>query len=170
MEANPTLSVIRQVYGSSATLPATTLVLPLKPDKVKPVKQKLSSIHPEVLLFLSKIKKLSVREDNEDARLNTVSAISISSETDFVKKKNIDAESYLLHLSADEKSGMGECSYYMWKQKFPVRREHRVDRRMEVDEWVITLAFPNGERLNRGTSSPGFMLFFRRRWLQTSPS
>ncbi|WMV20982.1 hypothetical protein MTR67_014367 [Solanum verrucosum] len=159
VEANPTLSVIRQVYGSSATLPATTLVLPLKSDKVKPVKQKLSSIHPEVLLFLSKIKKLSVREDNEDPRLNTVSAISISTETDFVKKKNIDAESYLLHLSADEKSGLGECSYYMWKQKFPVRREHRVDRRMEVDEWVITLAFPNGERLNRGTSSPGIYAF-----------
>ncbi|XP_016474468.2 uncharacterized protein LOC107796233 [Nicotiana tabacum] len=159
VEANPTLSVIKQIYGSSATLPATTIVLPLKPDKVKPVKQQLSSIHPEVLLFLSKIKKLSVREDNEDPRLNTVSAISISSETDFVKKKNIDAESYMLHLSADEKSGMGECSYYMWKQKFPVRREHRVDRRMDVDEWVITLAFPNGERLNRGTSSPGIYAF-----------
>lgn len=159
VEANPTLSVIKQIYGSSATLPATTIVLPLKPDKVKPVKQQLSSIHPEVLLFLSKIKKLSVREDNEDPRLNTVSAISISSETDFVKKKNIDAESYILHLSADEKSGLGECSYYMWKQKFPVRREHRVDRRMDVDEWVITLAFPNGERLNRGTSSPGIYAF-----------
>lgn len=159
VEANPTLSVIKQVYGSTASLPATTLVLPLKPDKVKPVKQQLSSIHPEVLLFLSKIKKLTVREDNEDPRLNTVSAISISSETDFVKKKNIDAESYLLHLSADEKSGLGECSYYMWKQKFPVKREHRVVRRMDVDEWVITLAFPNGERLNRGTSSPGIYAF-----------
>ncbi|KAJ8554132.1 hypothetical protein K7X08_024810 [Anisodus acutangulus] len=159
VEANPTLSVISQIYGSSATLPATTLVLPLKPDKVKSVKQQLSSIHPEVLLFLSKIKKLSVREDNEDPRLNTVSAISISSETDFVKKKNIDAESYMLHLSADEISGLGECSYYMWKQKFPVKREHRVDRRVEVDEWVITLAFPNGERLNRGTSSPGIYAF-----------
>ncbi|XP_059304280.1 uncharacterized protein LOC132056206 [Lycium ferocissimum] len=159
VEANPTLSVISQIYGSSATLPATTLVLPLKSDKMKPVKQQLSRIHPEVLLFLSKIKKLSVREHNEDPRLNTVSAISISRETDFVKKKNIDAESYLLHLSADEKSGLGECSYYMWKQKFPVKREHRVDRRMEVDEWVITLAFPNGERLNRGTSSPGIYAF-----------
>ncbi|CAN4085486.1 unnamed protein product [Withania somnifera] len=159
VKANPTLSVISQIYGSSATLPATTLVLPLKPDKVKPVKQQLSSIHPEVLLFLSKIKKLSVREDNDDPWLNTVSAISISSETDFVKKKNIDAESYMLHLSADEKSGLGECSYYMWKQKFPVKRVHRVDRRMEVDEWVITLAFPNGERLNRGTSFPGIYAF-----------
>jgi len=31
-------------------------VLPVKLDKVKPVKQQFSSIHPEVLLFLSKIR------------------------------------------------------------------------------------------------------------------
>jgi len=30
-------------------LPTTTIVLPLKLDKVKPVKQQLSIIHPEVL-------------------------------------------------------------------------------------------------------------------------
>ncbi|AES77556.1 ATP/DNA-binding protein [Medicago truncatula] len=35
-------------------LPTTTIVLPLKLDKVKPIKQQLSSIYPEVLLFLSK--------------------------------------------------------------------------------------------------------------------
>ncbi|AES96604.1 40S ribosomal S10-like protein, putative [Medicago truncatula] len=38
-------------------LPTTTIVLPLKLDKVKPIKQQLSSIHPEVLLFLSKIRE-----------------------------------------------------------------------------------------------------------------
>ncbi|AES65210.2 hypothetical protein MTR_2g036700 [Medicago truncatula] len=32
----------------------TTIVLPLKLNKFKPAKQQLSSIHPEVLLFLSK--------------------------------------------------------------------------------------------------------------------
>jgi len=40
-------------------LPTTTIVLPLKLDKVKPVKLQLSSIHPEVLLFLSKIRHLA---------------------------------------------------------------------------------------------------------------
>ncbi|THG08456.1 hypothetical protein TEA_011145 [Camellia sinensis var. sinensis] len=30
---------------------------------------------------------------------------------------------------------------------------------MEVNEWVITLAFPNGQRLNRGRSSPGVYAF-----------
>ncbi|KAL3571318.1 hypothetical protein D5086_028567 [Populus alba] len=102
VEENPSLSDIKQIYGSNSTLPTTTLVLPLKPDKVKPVKQQLSSIHPEVLLFLSKIKSLSVREENEDPRLNTVSAIAITKETNFRTRESMDAESYTLHLSAEE--------------------------------------------------------------------
>ncbi|KAL6175095.1 hypothetical protein ACLB2K_051738 [Fragaria x ananassa] len=62
VDQNPTLSDIKKIYGSSAALPTTTLILPPKADKVKPVKQQLSNIHPEVLLFLSKIKRLSVRK------------------------------------------------------------------------------------------------------------
>ncbi|PQQ17197.1 uncharacterized protein Pyn_20835 [Prunus yedoensis var. nudiflora] len=150
------------LYGSASALPTTTLILPLKPDKVQAVQQQLSSIHPEVLLFLSKIKRLSVREDNEDLSLNTVSAIEIASETNFVTRKNIDAQSYTLHLSAEESGNVSEneCSYYMWKQKFPVKQECRVERRMDADEWVITLAFPIGERLRRGmNTSPGIYAF-----------
>uniref|UniRef100_A0A2N9J067 Sacsin/Nov domain-containing protein n=1 Tax=Fagus sylvatica TaxID=28930 RepID=A0A2N9J067_FAGSY len=162
VEENPTLSDIKEIYGSGTTLPMTTIVLPLKLDKVNPVKQQLSAVHPEVLLFLTKIKQLSVREHNKDPRLNTVSAIAITSETELVERKNINAVSYTLHLSADEK-GKGsdrECSYYMWKQKFPVRQENKVERRMEVEEWVITLAFPFAERLHRGmSSSPGIYAF-----------
>ena len=109
VDENPTLSEIRQIYGSGSSLPTTTLILPLKHDKVQPVKQQLSVIKPQVLLFLSKIKRLSVREDNEDPRLNTVNAISITKETDFVQRKNIDAESFTLHLSADENGTGKEC-------------------------------------------------------------
>ncbi|KDP22565.1 hypothetical protein JCGZ_26396 [Jatropha curcas] len=123
--------------------------------------RKRGYIGEKVLLFLSKIKRLSVREDNEDPRLNTIKAIAITKETNFVTRKNIDAESYTLYLSAEETGDASneECSYYVWKQKFPVRQENKVDRRMEVEEWVITLAFPNGERLHRGTSSPGVYAF-----------
>ncbi|KAF5957278.1 hypothetical protein HYC85_004503 [Camellia sinensis] len=162
VDDNPTLSTIKEIYsGSNSSLPTTTIVLPLKPDKVQPVKQQLSTIHPEILLFLSKIKRLSVKEDNEDPRLNTVSAVSISSEINFATKKNIDADSFLLHLSANElgKNSEEECSYHMWRQRFPVRQENKVEKRMEVNEWVITLAFPNGQRLNRGRSSPGVYAF-----------
>ncbi|ONI07896.1 hypothetical protein PRUPE_5G145800 [Prunus persica] len=163
VDTNPNFSDIKQLYGSASAsaLPTTTLILPLKADKVQPVKQQLSSIHRELLLFLSKIKKLSVREDNGDPSLDTVSAIEIASETSFVTRKNIDAQSYTVHLSAEESSNAveNECSYYMWKQKFPVRQECRVEKRMEVDEWVITLAFPIGEHFHRGTSSPGVYAF-----------
>ena len=95
----PTLSYIKEIYGSGTTLPTTTIVLPLKFDKVKSVKHELSNVHPEVLLFLSKIRRLSVREHNKDPRLNTVSAIAITSETELVVRKNIDAVSYTFHLS-----------------------------------------------------------------------
>nr|TKR78478.1 uncharacterized protein D5086_0000282010 [Populus alba] len=162
VDDSPSLSDIKQIYGSASTLPTTTLILPLKPDKVNPVKQQLSSIHPEILLFLSKIKRLSVREENADPRLNTVSAVAITKETNFVQRKNMDAEFHTLHLSADENSDEfeKECSYYLWKQKFPVRQENKVDMRMEVEDWVITLAFPNGERLHRGMEySPGIYAF-----------
>ena len=161
VDENPTLSEIKQIYGSGSALPTTILILPLKPDKVKPVKQQLSIIHPQVLLFLSKIKKLSVREDNEDPRLNTVNAIAISKETDLLLRKNIDAESFTLHLSAEENGSEEECMYYMWKQKFSIRPEYKVERRSEVEEWVITLAFPFGEQLRSGTgnNSPGVYAF-----------
>ncbi|XP_038709038.1 uncharacterized protein LOC120003946 [Tripterygium wilfordii] len=161
VEENPSLSDIKKVYGSGAAFPTTTLILPLKSDKVKPVKEQLSTVHPEVLLFLSKIKRLFVREDNEDPRLNTVCEIAITSETDFVKRKSIGAESYTIHLSAEENGDNleKECSYYMWKQKFPVEEGLKVERRMDVEEWAITLAFPNQERLNRGLSSAGVYAF-----------
>ncbi|KAG6632785.1 hypothetical protein CIPAW_12G002200 [Carya illinoinensis] len=139
VEENPTLFDIQQIYGSKTSLPTTTIVLPLKPDKVKPVKQQLSSVHPEVLLFLTKLKRLSV------------SAIAITSETNYVRRKKIGAMSFTLHLSAERKinGSDAECSYYMWK----------VERRMEVEELMITLDFPIREHLNRGTSSPGIYAF-----------
>ncbi|KAK0586012.1 hypothetical protein LWI29_037842 [Acer saccharum] len=138
VEENPKLSEIQHIYGSGSTLPTTTLILPLKADKIK---------------------RLSVREHNENPKLNTVSAIAITSETNFVKSKNIDAESSTLHLAAQGDKFDKECSYYMWKQKFPVNEKNKVERRMEVDEWFITLAFPYGERLQRGTTSPGIYAF-----------
>ncbi|CAI0455818.1 unnamed protein product [Linum tenue] len=142
------------------TLPTTTLVLPLKPDKVKAVKEQLSSVHPEVLLFLSKIKHFSVRED---PNLNTVLTISITKEVDLVWRKSIDAMSYTLHLSAESNNGKGngECNYYVWKQRFPVNLENRVESRIDLEELVVTLAFPNGERLHKGGGkhSPGIYAF-----------
>ncbi|CAL4991902.1 unnamed protein product [Urochloa decumbens] len=150
VESTPSLSDIETIYGCSKVLPTTTIILPLKSEKVNAVKKQLSSLHPEMLLFLSKIRKLSVREHNSDPKNSTISEIAISIENDFQSRKNMHAESYTLHLSAEE-SGKAEeeCGYYMWRQKFPVKSENKVDKRAEIDEWVITLAFPRDERLSR---------------------
>nr|CAB3489867.1 unnamed protein product [Digitaria exilis] len=160
VESTPSLSDIKAIYGCSRVLPTTTIILPLKSEKVDAVKKQLSTMHPEMLLFLSKIRKLSVREDNSDPKSSTVSEISISSEKNYQARKNIHAESYTLHLSAEESGKEEECGYYMWRQKFPVKPENRVDKRSEIDEWVIILAFPHGQRLSRGNQlSPGVYAF-----------
>ncbi|KAH9303297.1 hypothetical protein KI387_014880, partial [Taxus chinensis] len=56
----------------------------------------------------------------------------------------------------------GECSYYMWRQRFPVKVENRVEGREEVDNWVITLAFLREERVTttRNKVSAGIYAFF----------
>ncbi|KAL5678609.1 hypothetical protein ACJX0J_014740, partial [Zea mays] len=150
VESTPSLSDIETLYGCSKVLPTTTIILPLKSEKIDAVKTQLSSMHPEMLLFLTKITKLSVRE-NSDLNHTTVSEISITSEKNYQARKNMHAESYTLHLSAEETGKEeAECGYYMWRQKFPVKPENRVDKRAEIDEWVITLAFPHGQRLTRG--------------------
>jgi sacsin len=149
VESTPSLSDIENIYGCSKVLPTTTIILPLKNEKVDAVKKQLSSLHPEMLLFLSKIRKLSVQEHNSDPKSSTISEIAISIENDFQSRKNMHAESYTLHLSAEETRKVEECGYYMWRQKFPVKSENKVEKRAEIHEWVITLAFPLAGRLSR---------------------
>ncbi|KAH9293101.1 hypothetical protein KI387_041696, partial [Taxus chinensis] len=50
----------------------------------------------------------------------------------------------------------------MWRQRFPVKAENRVEGREEVDNWVITLAFPREERVTttRNKVSAGIYAFF----------
>nr|CAB3489865.1 unnamed protein product [Digitaria exilis] len=95
-------------------------------------------------------RKLSVREDNSIPESSTVTEIAISIENNFQSRKSMHAESYTLNLSAEESGKMEEeCGYYVWRQKFPVKAENKVEKRDKIDEWVITLAFPLGERLSR---------------------
>ncbi|KAG6508895.1 uncharacterized protein LOC121980120 [Zingiber officinale] len=161
VDENPSLSDLQNLYGPSERLPTTIIILPLKIEKESAVKQQLSNLQPEVLLFLSKIRELSVRRDNDDSTCNTGCKISISGEDTCQKRRNFNAESYPLHLTAQEgdKGDEEQCCYYMWKQRFPVKRECISKKRAEVDEWVITLAFPFGKRLNRGTRKSGVYSF-----------
>lgn len=160
VEEYPSTADIMNIYGCLKSLPTTTIILPLKSDKIDAVKKELSSTHPEVLLFLSKIRQISVREINDDLNATSISQISISSEADALTRKDIGAESYTLHLSASEnKTGEHQCSYYIWKQHFPVKPECRVLKREGIDQWIVMLAFPHGQRLSQGMGSPGVYAF-----------
>ncbi|KAG6505450.1 hypothetical protein ZIOFF_037806 [Zingiber officinale] len=161
VDENPSLSDLQNLYGPSERLPTTIIILPLKIEKESAVKQQLSNLHPEVLLFLSKIRQLSVRRDNDDSTCNTGCKISISGEDTCQTRTNMNAESYTLRLTAQmgDKGDEEQCCYYMWKQRFPVKRECISKKRAEVDEWVITLAFPFGRRLNCGMQKSGLYSF-----------
>ncbi|CAL4991903.1 unnamed protein product [Urochloa decumbens] len=160
VEENPSISDIAKIHGSLKSLPNTTFILPLKSDKIDAVKKELSNTQPEVLLFLSKIRQISVREVNDDLNATSLSQISISSEADALTRKDIGAESYTLLLSADEdKADEQHCSYYIWKQYFPVKPGCYVQKREGIDKWVVMLAFPHGQRLSKGVGSRGVYAF-----------
>ncbi|KAG6508896.1 hypothetical protein ZIOFF_034278 [Zingiber officinale] len=161
VDENPCLSDIKNLYGPSESLPTTIIILPLKIEKESAVKEQLSNLQPEVLLFLSKIRQLSVRGDSDDPKCNTGCKISISGEDTCQKSRNLNAESYPLHLTAQEgdKGNEEQCCYYIWKERFPVKPECISKKRAEVDEWVITLAFPFARRLNRGMRKSGVYSF-----------
>ncbi|KAJ1275607.1 hypothetical protein BS78_05G148000 [Paspalum vaginatum] len=160
VEEYPSLADITNIYASLKSHPTTTIILPLKGDKIDAVKKELSSTHPEVLLFLSKIRQISVREINDDLMATSLSQISISSEADALMRKDISAESYTLHLSAEENRTVEHnCSYYIWKQHFPYKPECCVQKREGIDQWVVMLAFPHGQRLSNGMGSPGVYAF-----------
>ncbi|XP_027182294.1 uncharacterized protein LOC113780715 [Coffea eugenioides] len=159
----PSIQDLQSVYKSSIVLPTTTIVLPLKAEKAETVKKELSQIQPEVLLFLQKIKQLAVWEDGILSSRNSLSAVSISSETSLVPARGQVADSRLLHISVQEKhdnsTSKTRCSYYIHRQAFPVKPACIVEQRKDVKQWMISLAFPLGERLKRGTSSVGIFAF-----------
>ncbi|KAK9283471.1 hypothetical protein L1049_011717 [Liquidambar formosana] len=90
----PTTSDLQSIYGSGKVLPTATIILPLKPAKVEAVKKQLSRIHPEIMLFLHKIKRLSIQENSGGSyTTDSVSAISISSETNLISLRSHGADS-----------------------------------------------------------------------------
>lgn len=50
-------------------------------------------------------------------------------------------------------------SYYMWRQKLTVKDKNRVGRRSEVEELLITFAFPLGDLALGDSSPPGIYAF-----------
>ncbi|KAF6136736.1 hypothetical protein GIB67_020058 [Kingdonia uniflora] len=109
VEGKPTVSDIPSVYESNQNLPKTIIILPLRPEKVEAVKQELLEVHPELLLFLSKIKRLSVQGNSGKVnKLDHNSVISISSASEHVFSDAKEADARVVHLSVQEKVGATE--------------------------------------------------------------
>lgn len=154
------VSTIQAVYGNGKDLPATTFIFPLKQDKVEAVRAQLLELHPEILLFISKIKRLYAR-GCDPKKADDVTTLSMFSETEHTELRSKTASSRVVQLSVKEKMYDSEqlCKYYLWREEFPVKPCNRVDIRMDVEKWVITLAFPFGKRLRRGASPVGIFAF-----------
>ncbi|KAH9329081.1 hypothetical protein KI387_001189, partial [Taxus chinensis] len=65
--------------------------------------------------------------------------------------EHILATSIMIRWKLSNKSN-SECSYYMWRKRFPVKAENRVEGREEVENWVKTLSFPREERVTTKTN------------------
>lgn len=155
VSGQPSLSSILDVYGLPDVSPKTTVILPLKPEKVEAVREQLSQLCPEILLFLSKLKRLYVRGCDPEAA-DSVSSFCITSKT-----KQKESSSRVVQLSVKGKMGDAEelCEYYLWNKEFPVKPENRNGARIDAQNWAITIAFLSGERMRRATSSVGIFAF-----------
>ncbi|CAM6087475.1 unnamed protein product [Calypogeia fissa] len=140
----PTDADLRRVYGKQE-LPQTTIILPLRGEKVQPVRDQLKQVSPETLLFLSKLRQLVVREESGNSLCITRSDISAATFDDDGRFKvatvNLSIGSNVTHVSE-------ECNYQLVQQQCPVT--HRVEQRTEVENWDITIAFPLLQRINPG--------------------
>ncbi|CAM6092982.1 unnamed protein product [Calypogeia fissa] len=149
----PTDADLRRVYGNQE-LPQTTIILPLRSDKIVPVRDQLKQVSPETLLFLSKLRQLVVREESKSSLCITRSDISAVADAEDEKCKvasvNLSIGSNVTHVSE-------ECNYQLVHQQFPVT--HHVEQRKEVENWDITIAFPLLNRINPGRLSGDIYAF-----------
>ena len=113
--SNPTYSSLKffHGYGKDLPSPTTIIILPLKTEKVEAVRKQPAEIHPEVLLFLHKIKKPSVQEACYSST-DCISAVSIYSEAELVTLKRKDLDCILVHLSVQKEAESNEstCACY----------------------------------------------------------
>ncbi|XP_024538629.1 uncharacterized protein LOC112349098 [Selaginella moellendorffii] len=144
----PTDAVLQKVC-SKAKLPATVIILPLRQEKISEVAKQLTQIPAETLLFLSKIRMLSIYD--QQSRPPTELALSRSVEMTTSKNGSVETSTTFLTAS-NGRNGTQHSNYYMFKQTLKVPQEAKVEKRKDVDSWTITLAFPVDDRISSSCS------------------
>ncbi|EFJ04480.1 hypothetical protein SELMODRAFT_432374 [Selaginella moellendorffii] len=144
----PTDAVLQKVC-SKAELPATVIILPLRQEKISEVAKQLTQIPAETLLFLSKIRMLSIYD--QQSRPPTELVLSRSVEMTTSKNESVETSTTFLTAS-NGRNGTQHSNYYMFKQTLKVPEEAKVENRKDVDSWTITLAFPVDDRISSSCS------------------
>lgn len=132
---------LRRVYGKYE-LPQTMIILPLRPDKVDPVREQLKQISPETLLFLSKLRRLNVRQDSENSLRITRTDIPPTADE---ARKVMNVKTVELSVGGHVRN---VSQYHLVQAKFPA--PSGVEERKEVKSLDITIAFPVNDRINPG--------------------
>ncbi|XP_024523753.1 uncharacterized protein LOC9641053, partial [Selaginella moellendorffii] len=121
----------------------------LQKEKISEVAKQLTQIPAETLLFLSKIRMLSIY----DQQSRPPTELVLSRSVEMTTSKNGSVETSTTFLTASNgRNGTQHSNYYMFKQTLKVPEEAKVEKRKDVDSWMITLAFPVDDRISSSCS------------------
>lgn len=141
-ESNPITMIIPEWIDeipSFVDLEQTNIVLHLKPEIRNEINAYLEEIHPSLLLFLRKLKVIEVKKDREK-----------------VRKMELHERNGIVEIVYDDKR-----SYYkVIKKLFNVPKNIDEERRKDVNETEIILAFPLKEDYSPNTSDEQFVFAF----------
>ncbi|KAI5067966.1 hypothetical protein GOP47_0016311 [Adiantum capillus-veneris] len=149
-----------------AKLPSTIFVLPIRSDKVQPMREQLFQLSPQLVLFLNKIEKLSVQQ-LASSHANKSNAAANLLKSMCVQRHRIPSSRACLSLIPNTCShsvvrlsfSNQEAIYHVWQQEFPVCADHEVDSRRHVKTCMISLAFPLNNKRIRSHSEPDVYAF-----------
>ncbi|EFJ37361.1 hypothetical protein SELMODRAFT_69403, partial [Selaginella moellendorffii] len=96
----PTDAVLQKVC-SKAKLPATVIILPLRQEKISEVAKQLTQIPAETLLFLSKIRMLSIYDQHNYYMFKQT--LKVPQEAKVEKRKDVDSWTITLAFPVDDR-------------------------------------------------------------------
>lgn len=129
------LNSMPEVVGQYAS-GGTAILLPLKRGKKDEIKSRLQAVSSETLLFLSKLESLEIQFDDE------TNVIEVS--------KNADQLPVIELLASADNEAHETQLYWIHKNKFSVPSSIVEEKRSNIKDREITVAFPLSETAVRG--------------------
>ncbi|KAJ0967271.1 hypothetical protein J5N97_024188 [Dioscorea zingiberensis] len=130
--------------------PNTVIVLPLMPDKSNFVRQQLGQVQAECFLFLSKLEQLTITYIDSVVPFPPLLLKVINRNTEQTIRNDSHSDSSVISLMISSGFKSACCKYYLYRQEFPMKPVLRVDERKPMENMVIGIACPLGQRLSEG--------------------